>query len=604
MNWPEVRVLRGPNVWAACPMLEVELDLNTTADADRARRAVARLRAALPELDDPTDDPPLGLARALGRLTLALQRQAGSPVYATDARPDRPGVFRIAAEIEEEALGGAALEAARRLCRAALDGGDPDLSAELPPLRELAHEVRLGPSTAAIVAAARRRGIPAYRLNDGNLIQLGQGARRRRIWTAETDRTGAIAEAVAQDKDLTRDLLRGAGVPVPDGRSVADAADAWAAAEEVGLPVVVKPRFGNHGRGVATDLTTCDQVARAFAAARDHGEEVVVEKFVRGRDFRLLVVGGELVAAALREPPTVVGDGRSTVAELVAELNRDPRRSDGHATPLSVVKLDAIARDVLAEQGLAPDAVPEQGRPVLIRRNANLSSGGTATDVTDTVHPRAAASAVAAARAVGLDIAGVDVVAPAIDVPLEQSGGVVVEVNAGPGLRMHLEPSAGTPRPVGEAIVRLLFPEGTSARVPLAAVTDGTTARLLAHLLAAAGEVVGLACAGGLYVGGRRLDPGDARSAASVRAVLLNPRVTAAVLEVEPTRVLREGLGFDRCDVAVLDAADPASAVLAAAGGKGIDLGGAGDARAAVAAASALGLSEEKIAAGLATFAG
>ncbi len=563
MNWPEARVLRGANVWASCPILEVELELDGTAEAGLVEGAIGRLRTALPELKgaDAGDGPGLKLARVFGQLTLALQRLAGSPVTVAvvqPVQPVRPGVFCVAVEFEEEALAVACLEAARRLCQAALQRHEPDVGAELASLRELSHEVRLGPSTAAIVAAAKRRAVPVFRLKY-SLIQLGHGAHQRRVWTAETDRTGAIAEAIAQDKDLTRALLQGVGVPVPEGRPVRDPDGAWAAAEEIGPPVVVKPRYGNHGRGVTTNLSTREQVARAFAAAREHDDEIIVERFVPGSDYRLLVVGEQLVAAALREPPQVIGDGRSTVAELVAVLNRDPRRSDGHATALSLIKLDAIALTVLAEQGLAPASVPAEGQRVLIRRNANLSSGGTATDVTDLVHPRTAASAVAAAQAVGLDIAGVDVVAPAIDQPLQESGGAVVEVNAGPGLRMHLEPSAGASRPVGEAIVRMLFPRGASGRVPLAGVTGyGKTARLLAHLLAGAGHLVGLACADGLFVGGRRIDSRDCRGPQGARAVLLNPRVTAAVLETAADRALREGLGFDQCDVTVVtDTGDP-----------------------------------------------
>ena len=597
MNWPAIGVLRGPNVWARCPVLEVEVDLHgAAADASRVAAAIDRLRASLPDLAEGTDAP--DFARALQRLTLRLQQKSGSPVAAGAVRPaGRPGVFRVVAEFEEESLGVACLEAARRLCLAALRGERPDFEAELAPLTELAHEVRLGPSTAAIVSAARRRGISSRRLNDGNLVQLGQGARQRRAWTAETDRTGAIAEVVAQDKDLTRALLGGAGVPVPRGRPVRDADDAWAAAEELGPPVVVKPRHGNHGRGVTTNLTTRDQVIRAFAAAREHEDEVVVERFVPGSDFRLLVVGGHLVAAALREPPQVVGDGRSTVAELVAELNRDPRRSDGHATALSIVKLDAIALAVLAEQGHAPDSVPVRGERVLIRRNANLSSGGTATDVTDRVHPRTAAGAVAAARAVGLDIAGVDVVAPRIDQPLEESGGAVVEVNAGPGLRMHLEPSAGSPRPVGEAIVDLLFPDkADTGRVPIVAVMGAnaaTAAASIARLLAHAGHHVGLACADGTSVGGLRSEARDGSGPPGARALLMHPRVTAAVLEVDAAGVLREGLGFDLCDVAVLtgigaaeDVAEAARVLLEAVAPAGAAVADAAEVVVAMAAAS------------------
>jgi cyanophycin synthetase len=537
-------------------MLEVDLDLTDTGSADRVERALGHLGSRLPEMKRAAagGSPGRSLAWGFGRLTLTLQRLAGSPVEVEVVRPERPGVFRVATEFEEETLGVACLEAARRLCLAALRGDDPGVEREMASLRDLALDVRLGPSTAAIIGAARRQGIPALRLNDGNLVQLGHGACQRRIWTAETDRTGAIAEVVAQDKELTRSLLPGAGVPVPEGRSAQDPDDAWVAAEEIGLPVVVKPRHGNHGRGVTTNLHTREQVDRAFAAAREHGDNIVVERYVPGSDFRMLVIGGHLVAAALRQPPQVFGDGHSTVTELVATLNRDPRRSDGHGTSLSIVKLDAIALATLAEQGHTPESVPAEGECVIIRRNANLSSGGTATDMTDRVHPRTAASIVAAVRAVGLDIAGVDVVAPTIEEPLQQSGGAVIEVNAGPGLRMHLDPSAGVPRPVGEAVIRMLYPEGGSGRIPLAAVMGigDRTARLLAHLLTGAGHLVGMAGTGGLHVGGRQIDSRDCSDPWGARAVLLNPRVTAAVLEVDPAGILREGLGFDRCDVAVV----------------------------------------------------
>jgi cyanophycin synthetase len=530
VEWHRVWILRGANVWARRPVLEFELDTSGAG----------------------TD-----LAHALQRATLELQRQAGSDVsFGLVRQTSQPGVFRVVVEYEEEELGLACLEAARRQCLAGLRGEPFDREAELATLRDLAYDVRLGPSTGAIVRAARARGIPVRRLNRASLVQLGQGIRQRRICTAETDRTSAIAETVAQDKQLTRALLQAVGVPVPQGRPVSDAEDAWKEAEELGPPVVVKPQFGNHGRGVAVNLTTREQVVRAYAEAREHGEGVVVERYVPGVDFRLLVVGDRLVAAALREPAQVVGDGRSSVAELVAEVNRDPRRSDGHATVLSVIKLDSIALAVLAEQGHSPESVPATGARVLIRRNANLSTGGTATDVTDRVHPEVAARAVEAARAVGLDIAGVDVVAVDVDRPLEEQRGAVVEVNAGPGLRMHLEPTAGRPRPVGEAVVDMLFPKGQNGRIPVAAVTGvngkTTTTRLLAHLLHKPGHVLGMACTDGLYVGGRRVSSRDCSGPQSARALLLHPRVSTAILETARGGILREGLGFDCCDVAVV----------------------------------------------------
>ncbi|MCI0455797.1 MAG: cyanophycin synthetase [Gemmataceae bacterium] len=566
MEFYRTWALRGPNRWARCTALEAEVDLGELqgTTTDRIPGFADRRRAWLPSLDCDGESGFLGqvrcgvhLAHVLERVALELQRLAGSEVsFGLTRETIRDGLSCVVVEYEEEALGRAALEAARGLVEAAAHDRPFDVAAELARLRALGHEVRLGPSTGAIVRAARRRNIPARRLNEGSFVLLGQGARQRRVWTAETDGTSAVAQEIAQDKQLTRALLRAVGVPVPDGRPVGDAEDAWNAAEEVGLPVVVKPRYGNQGRGVATNLRTREQVEIAYATAREQSPHVMVERFVPGADHRLLVVGGRLVAAALREPAMVVGDSRSTVAELVAEANRDPSRSDGHATALSFIKLDLIGLAVLAEQGYTPESVPPAGARVLIRRNANLSTGGTATDVTDRVHPEAAARAVEAARAVGLDIAGVDVVAEDIGRPLEEQGGSVVEVNAGPGLRMHLEPSAGTPRDVGSAVVDMLFPPGETGRIPVVAVTGvngkTTTTRLLAHLLRQAGHRVGMTCTDGMYLDGRRTEAHDCSGPRSARKVLLNPRVTAAVLETARGGILREGLGFDHCDVAVV----------------------------------------------------
>ncbi len=486
-----------------------------------------------------------------------MQRLAGSPVQVGLVRPGgRDNFFRVVIEYEEEELGRACLETAHELCMAALHDHPFDVDAELARLRDLAYDARLGPSTAAIVRAAGQRGIPVRRLYSGSLVQLGHGSLQRRICTAETDATSAIAETIAQDKQLTRFLLHAVGVPVPEGRPVADADDAWNAAEEIGVPVVVKPQYGNHGRGVATNLSTREQVVRAYDAAREEGSSILVESYIPGDDYRLLVIGGRLVAAALREPAHVIGDGRSTIAQLIDAVNRDPRRSDGHATVLSFIKLDTVGLSVLGEQGYTADSVPPAGQRVLIRRNGNLSTGGTATDVTDRVHPETAARAVEAARAVGLDIAGVDVVAVDIGRPLEEQRGAVVEVNAGPGLRMHLEPSAGKPRPVGEAIVSMLFADGQTGRIPLIAVTGvngkTTTTRLLAHLLRRPDRLVGFSCTDGLYVGERRIVNRDCSGPRSARALLLNPGVDVTVVETARGGILREGLGFDRCHIAIV----------------------------------------------------
>ncbi|MGE3805604.1 MAG: cyanophycin synthetase [Gemmataceae bacterium] len=547
MEFKRIWTLRGPNIWARVPVFEAEL----VAPVDFSTAARQQLAAWLPGLGAVLPS----WAVCVERAALLLQQQAGSPVQFSTVQ-ETPAFQRVIVEFEEEALGRACLEKALELCTSAAAGKEVDSAAALRTLRALGHDVRLGPSTAAIVRAARARNIPFRRLNEGSLIQLGQGTKQRRICTAETDRTGAIAESIAQDKQLTRGLLKAIGVPVPTGRPVADEEDAWQAATELAVPVVVKPQYGNHGRGVATNLTSREQVLHAFRAAREEGSSILVETFAPGDDYRLLVVNGTLVAAACREPAQVIGDGRSTIEQLVEIVNRDPRRSDGHSTVLSFIKLDAIGLQVLAEQGHSPTSVPAAGEKVLIRRNGNLSTGGTATDVTDQVHPETARRAVEAAGVIGLDIAGIDVVALDISQPLDGQGAAVVEVNAGPGLRMHLEPSAGQPRAVGAAIVDSLYPPGCDGRIPIVAVTGvngkTTTTRLLAHLLRASGHTVGMTCTDGTYINERRIEARDCSGPQSARAVLLNPLVDAAVFETARGGLLREGLGFDECNVAIV----------------------------------------------------
>ena len=497
------------------------------------------------------------LTHVLEHVTLELENLAGSPVSFGRAREtSEPGVYRVVVEYKEEELARACLATAHELCVAAVDDKPFDVAGEIKKLQDLAHDICLGPSTASIVRAAEERGIPVRRLSSGSLVQLGHGARQRRILTAETDRTGAIAESIAQDKELTRSLLRQVGVPVPAGRPVKDAEDAWEAAVEIGVPVVVKPQFGNQGRGVITNLTTRPQVLAAFAAAREEGASIMVEKFAPGADYRILVIGDQMVAAARRESAHVIGNGKSTITELVDEINRDPRRGDDHATVLTKIRLEQIALAVLGEQGFAPESVPPAGVRVLVRRNANLSTGGTAADVTDFVHPEVAARAVEAAKVIGLDIAGVDIVVTDIGRPLESQGGVIVEVNAGPGLRMHLQPSSGKPRPVGEAIVGSLFPDHQNGRIPIVAVTGvngkTTTTRFISHIMRSLGRKVGMTCTDGIFIDDRRIEAGDCSGPLSAQAVLMNPAVEVAVLETARGGILRAGLGFDRCDVAVV----------------------------------------------------
>ncbi|QCS61547.1 MULTISPECIES: cyanophycin synthetase [Achromobacter] len=561
MEVSRIRALRGPNLWSKNTAIEA---IVSCADAecsiDNLPEFEARLRARLPQtglLRPEGHQGAVSIAHVLQIVSLTMQAHAGCPVtFGRTASTIEPGVFQVVVEYSEEEVGLLAMELAQVLVRAALDDTPFDLADALKRLRELDEDVRLGPSTGSIVNAAVARNIPYRRLTQGSMVQFGWGSKQRRIQAAETDRTSAISESIAQDKDLTKMLLDAAGVPVPMGRSVTTAEEAWAAAEELGGPVVVKPRDGSQGRGVAVNIETRERVIQAFEAAEEISSEVIVERYIPGHDFRLLVVGGALVAASRRDPPQVTGDGQQTIRQLVEQVNADPLRGDGHATSLTKIRFDDIALATLQKQGFDADSVPPSGTLIFLRNNANLSTGGSATDVTDEVHPEMAARAVSAARMIGLDICGVDVVAESVLYPLEDQHGGVVEVNAAPGLRMHLNPSFGKGRAVGEAIVANMYADGDDGRIPVVAVagTNGktTTVRLTAHILGAAGNRVGMTNSDGVYVDNLRIDTGDCSGPRSARSVLMHPDVDAAVFETARGGILREGLAFDRCNVAIV----------------------------------------------------
>jgi cyanophycin synthetase len=553
MDISRIRALRGPNLWTRQIAIEAIVRCEPDERAiDSQPEFEAALRERFPQLDPwPQRPDGLSLAHALKRVALALRAQAGCPVtFARCTETLESGPYQVVVEYTEEAVGRAAFDAAERLI-AAVRAPEPqpfDVDAVLAQLRELDQDIRLGPSTGAIVNAALARGIAFRHLTQGSLALFGWGAKQRCIWAAEVDGTSAVAESIAQDKELTKQLLRAAGVPVPRGRPVDSVEEAWAVAQEIGLPVVVKPRDGNQGKGVSVNIVDREHLDIAYRAALQHGQPMV-ERFLPGSDFRLLVVGNRLIAAARRDPPQVIGDGVHSVAQLIEQVNADPLRDDGHATPLTKMRIDEIVLARLKVQHHTPQTVPAKGERVVLRNNANLSTGGTATDVTDDVYPEVAARAVAAARMIGLDICGVDVVCETMLRPLEEQRGGIVEVNAAPGLRMHISPSYGTGRAVGEAIVDHLFAPGDNGRVPVASVTGTngktTTARLIAHLLKAQGLRVGMANTDGVYVNGRQTDSGDCSGPRSARNVLMHPEVDAAVLETARGGILREGLGFD-----------------------------------------------------------
>jgi len=575
MEFLKILSLRGPNIWTYRPVMEVWLDIGVLEDSpsNTIPGFYERLTAWMPSLIEHR----CGVGERGGFLqrlregtwpghilehvTIELQNLAGMQSGFGKARSTGVrGVYKVVVRSRNEEVTHAALHTARDLVLAAIQDKPFDVTAAVTRLHDMVDTACLGPSTACIVNAATERRIPSIRLTTGNLVQLGYGAQQHRIWTAETDQTSAIAESISRDKDLTKTLLQACGVPVPEGRIVDNAEQAWEAAEDIGVPVVVKPSDGNHGRGVSMELMTRDEVAAAFKLAEVEGSEVIVERFVRGNEHRLLVVGGRLAAAARGESVSLVADGRSTILQLIdSQINTDSRRGPSEEFPLDFILLneDSAALFELERQGWTADSIPSQGTQVLIQRNGNV-----AIDVTDKVHPEVAATASLAARIVGLDIAGVDLVVEDISRPLAEQGGAIVEINAGPGLLMHLKPAEGKPRPVGQAIVDSLFAEGNNGRIPIVGIsgTNGKTltAQIVARLLHLHGNYVGLACADGLYLAQRRIDKRDSANWTAAQKVLLNRNVEAAVIENGSDTILGEGLGYDRCQIGVITNIDAA----------------------------------------------
>ncbi|CAM3761633.1 cyanophycin synthetase [Polynucleobacter brandtiae] len=572
-----VKHLRGPNMWTYHPVIEVWVDIGDLEDypSNLIPGFYERLVKALPSLQEhrcsygeaggflKRVEEGTWPAHILEHLTLELQNLAGIPGGFGKARDgDRRGVYKVMVSAINEEVTLTALKYARDLYLAlAQDTQDPvaQVKTIIENLRELGDDLLLGPSTACIVNAAEERSIPSIRLSEGNLVQLGYGSKQRRIWTAETDRTSAIAETISRDKDLTKSLLSSAGVPTPEGRTVTSADDAWEAAQDIGLPVVVKPIDGNHGRGVFINLYTQTEIQSAYAVAIDEGSEVLVERHIIGDEHRLLVVGNKVVAAAKGETVWVTGDGKHTVLELIQiQINSDPRRGKAEECPLNPVRIDSAVELELARQKLSGTSILAIDQKVLIQSNGNV-----AFDVTDLVHPDTASQVALAARVVGLEIAGVDLVAQDISKPMASQNAAIVEVNAGPGLLMHLKPASGNPQPVGQAIADHLFPSGVDFRIPVIGIAGarGKTpvAEMVAHFLRLSNLYVGLSCSKGLFFGHRSIQKSNAANWENARRTLLNRAVEAAVIENNHLSMLIEGLAYDRCQVGIVLNIDPAA---------------------------------------------
>lgn len=480
----------------------------------------------------------------------------GRTVYA-----DEKGRYDIIVEYKNEPGCRYLIATAVEFVSAVLAGDDYPLAAKLDEARRILEDAELGPSTRAIIDAAEQRGIPWSRLNDGSLVQLGYGKYRKLIKATETQHTSAIAVDIACDKHLTKQLLNQATIPTPRGTIVRTRDEAIAEFRRLDTTVAVKPLDSNQGKGVSLRLTTAEEVASAFDLAASYSNQVIIEEFLDGRDYRVLIVNGKMVAASERVPAHVVGDGHSTIAQLVERENQNPSRGNGHVKPLTCVALDDQAKELLGRSGLAPEHILSNGKTVFLRTTANLSTGGTARDVTDKVHPEVVTMCERAARLIGLDICGVDLITPDITAPIPEKAAGIIEVNAAPGIRMHHHPSEGKPRAVGSAIVDMLYPAGSPSRVPIISITGTngktTVTRMISHAIGGSGRTVGMTTTDGIYIGGERVAAGDLTGSQSARTVLSDPIVEVAVLETARGGIIRGGLGYDWSDVAVLTNIQP-----------------------------------------------
>ena len=582
MRIESTNVYVGPSVFARFPVIRHVLDLGPLEDWPTSRLGedyIQSLLTLLPGLHEHgcsyrepggfvrrmREDEGTWLGHVMEHVAIELQNVAGSNVTygRTRSIDGRPGFYNMVFQYKDETVGREASALALQLLHSLLPaeikpgdapGDDWNFADERDRFIRYAQRREFGPSTASLVKAAEDRGIPWLRLNRYSLVQFGQGRYQQRIQATTTGRTSNIAVELASDKEETNGILRDLGLPVPKQIMVRTRSDAARAAKRIGFPVVTKPLDGNHGRGVSINLKTDDEVETGFDKASEHGSTIIVESYIEGFDHRLLVVDGKLVAAAKRVPGRVVGDGEHTIEQLVAKVNEDPRRGVGHEKVLTRLEFDHQAERLLAKLGYDRNTVPAKGEEVFLRSTANLSTGGTAIDVTDTIHPDNREMAIRAINAIGLDIGGVDFLTHDITESYRKAGGGICEVNAGPGFRMHVAPSEGTPRDVAGPVLDMLFPPDSPSRIPIAAVTGTngktTTSRMLAHILKMSGYTVGLTSTDGVYIDGNLSVPGDMTGPVSAHMILRDPSVDAAVMETARGGMLRSGLGFQSCNVA------------------------------------------------------
>ena len=573
MKIVEIKILRGPNYWSIRrpKLIQMKLDLEEMEQkpSNLIPGFKEKLEKLLPGLYEHrcSEGVPGGFLSRLAdgtwmghiieHVALELQTLAGMDMgFGRTRTTGKEGEYFVVFDYMEEAAGVYAARAAFNLVTSLIDNTAYNLEDDIQELREIRENTRLGPSTGSIVEEAEKRGIPYIRLNKQSLIQLGYGVNQKRFRATIAGSTSCIAVDIAGDKDETKNLLGAAEIPVPKGKIIYSNETAQDAVDAVGFPFVIKPINGNHGKGITTNITTIEQAEKALAAARGYGRSVICEKYITGFDFRVLVINYKFICAALRTPASVTGDGKHTIQWLIDETNKDPRRGFGHEKVLTQIKVDSFTEKMLEEKGYTLETIAPKGELVLVKPTANLSTGGTSTDVTDEVHPVNIFLAERIAKIIGLDICGIDIMATDLKTSLMENGGAVLEVNAAPGFRMHVEPSEGLPRNVAEPLVDMLYPNRANGRIPIIAITGTngktTTSRLISHICKTAGYKVGFTTSDGVYIQNQMMMKGDCTGPRSAEFVLKDPTVDMAVLESARGGILKNGLAFSHCDIAIV----------------------------------------------------
>ncbi|WP_353088679.1 cyanophycin synthetase [Flavobacterium sp.] len=573
MKIEKIQALRGPNIWSVQrkKLIQMRLDLEDMEEkpTNKISGFRERIEAMFPTMIEhrcsegvrggffSRIDRGTWMGHVIEHIALEIQTLAGMETgFGRTRETKTPGVYNVVFSYVEESVGMYAAEASVRIAEALIAGTDYDVQADIQKMREIRERVRLGPSTGSIVDEAVARDIPWIRLGTNSLVQLGYGVNQMRFQATITCKTSNIAVDIACNKEETKRMLDMASIPVASGGICVDEEDLEMVIKKIGFPIVIKPLDGNHGKGASINVQNLEDAKAGLAHAKNYSRRVIVEKFITGFDFRVLVIDNKLVAAALREPAHVRGDGVNTIQQLIDKTNKDPRRGYGHENVLTEITVDRDTTDLLTKKGYDLNTIPAKDEIVYLKSTANLSTGGTSVDVTDMMHPENIFLCERISRVIGLDVCGIDIMAPNLTQPLKETGGCILEVNAAPGFRMHLAPSEGLPRNVAAPVIDMLYPPGKPSRIPIIAITGTngktTTTRLIAHMVKNNGFRVGFTTSDGIYVQNHMMEKGDTTGPISAEYILKDPTVEFAVLETARGGILRSGLGFSRCDIAII----------------------------------------------------